>query len=314
MKKRVFIFGSFVTDLTARIEIFPEVGETVKGQNFCMGPGGKGSNQAVAANRAGADVSFVTRLGKDALGRAALDFYKAEGFNTKDVIIDEEYPTGAALIVVNDTTAQNQIVVIGGACDHFNDSEMPDILNKLKQFDILLLQLETNLEPVKVLLKEAKKRGILTILNPAPAQSLEEEYLRCIDIITPNETEAQTLTGVEMGDKDGIRKAAAELLVSGVGKVIITLGDDGAYANDGKDERFFDIVKYDTPVDTTGAGDAFNGGLAAALARGLDFFDAVLYGSTVAGIAVTRHGTAPAMPYEAEIEEVFKKISADILA
>lgn len=309
MGKRVFVFGSFVTDLCARTEIFPEIGETIKGRSFKMGPGGKGSNQAVAAKRAGADVSFATKVGADAFGREAIEFYKDEGLATDGIIIDKEHLTGTALITVNDTTAQNQIVVVGGACEHFNEMDMSDVLNLLGKSEILLLQLETNLEPVKVLLKCARENDILTILNPAPAKQLEEEYLRCVDIITPNETEAQTLTGVKIGSQEDVRKAAGKLLESGVGKVVITLGSHGVYANDGSTEKFFGIVRCGTPVDTTGAGDAFSGGLAAALSRGFHFFDAVLYGSTVAGIAVTRYGTAPAMPYEEEIEQAFLKAS-----
>ncbi|MFT4105338.1 MAG: ribokinase [Lacrimispora sp.] len=306
MRKSVFVFGSYVTDICARTDTFPVAGETIKGKSFKMGPGGKGSNQAVAAKRAGAEVTFVTRLGADALGKAAIEFYKEEGLCTDGVIIDKEHQTGAALIIVDEATAQNQIVVVGGACENFKDEEMQEILKKLEQSHILLLQLETNLEPVKMLLKHAKKGGIMTILNPAPAQHLEDEYLQCVDIITPNETEAQTLTGVDTSNREGVKKAAARLLEKGIGKVVITLGGDGVYANDGNEERFFDIVTCGTPVDTTGAGDAFSGGLAAALSRGMDFFEAIRYGSTVAGIAVTRYGTAPGMPYEEEIDRIFK--------
>lgn len=305
MGKQVFVFGSFVTDLTARTNGIPVPGETLKGCSFKMGPGGKGSNQAVAAKRAGANVTFVTRLGDDTFGKDALAFYEEEGMCTDGIVIDKEQPTGVALIIVNEVNAQNQIVVVGGACEHFTDVEMQDVLRQLDESEILLLQLETNLEPAKTLLMEARKKGILTVLNPAPAHHLEEEYLQCVDILTPNETEAEALTGIKTTDRDGVKAAAAKLLQTGVKKVVITRGDDGVYANDGSQERFFDIVRHGTVVDTTGAGDAFSGGLVAALSRDLDFFDAVAYASTVAGIAVTRYGTAPAMPYEGEIEQVF---------
>jgi ribokinase len=306
MGKRVLVFGSFVTDLCARTRRFPEAGETVKGHYFKMGPGGKGSNQAVAAHRAGADVTFITKLGDDTLGRQALEFYRTENLSTDDILIDKEVQTGTALIIVSEETAQNEIVVVGGACEHFTDEDMPAILEQVERADILLTQLETNLDPLKAVLKHAKKHGVLTVLNPAPAHHLEEEYLRCVDIITPNETEAQYLTGVQVTGRDSAGAAAKKLMAGGVSKVVITMGGSGSYACDGERERFFDIVDCGKPVDTTGAGDAFSGGLAAALARGLEFFDAVLYGSVVAGIAVTRYGTAPAMPYREEIERVFE--------
>lgn len=305
MGKKVLVFGSFVTDLCSRTMRFPEAGETVKGHYFKMGPGGKGSNQAVAAHRAGAEVTFITKLGDDALGRQALEFYQSEKIPSDGIVIDREKQTGAALIIVNEATAQNQIVVTGGACNHFTDEDMPDILAQVEQAELLLLQLETNLEPVRAILTHAKKHGVLTVLNPAPAQRLEKEYLRCVDIITPNETEAQYFTGIRVEDGESAKAAARKLLDMGVSKVVITLGGNGAYACDSERERFFDVVDCGAPVDTTGAGDAFSGGLAAALAQGYDFFDAVVYGSAVAGIAVTRHGTSPAMPYQEEIDQVF---------
>lgn len=308
MKKRVLIFGSFVTDLCGRTMRFPETGETIKGHYFKMGPGGKGSNQAVAAHRAGADVVFITKLGNDPLGKEALDFYKAEEMSTGGVIIDKYKQTGVALIIVNETTAQNQIVVVGGACESFTEDDMPDILSQLNQSDILLLQLETNLEPVRTLLKHAKKQGVLTVLNPAPAQKLEAEYFRLVDIITPNETEAQFYTGVRVVDEDSARKAAKKFMDMGVAGVVITLGSKGSYACDASGERMFDIVDCGTPVDSTGAGDAFSGGLVAALAQGRRFFDAVLYGNAVAGLAVTKPGTAPAMPFRKEIEQALAGI------
>jgi len=308
MRKRVLVFGSFVTDLCGRTNRLPVAGETVKGHYFKSGPGGKGSNQAVAAHRAGADVTFITKLGKDSFGQEALKFYKAENMSTDLIFFDREEPTGAALIIVDEATAQNQIVVIGGACEHFTDEDMPKILREVAQSDLLLLQLETNLEPVRAILKHAKKHNVTTVLNPAPTQHLEEEYLRCVDIITPNETEAQYLTGIKVIDKDSAKAAAKKLRDSGVGKVIITLGKDGSYAYDGVQEMLFETVDVGSAVDSTGAGDAFSGGLVTALAKGLDFFDAVVYGNTVAGISVTRHGTAPAMPYADEIEKVYNSL------
>lgn len=306
MNKQVLVFGSYVTDLCGRTHCIPKAGETVKGHYFKMGPGGKGSNQAVAAKRGGADVTFITKLGNDPLGRQALEFYKTEHLDGDGILIDTEAQTGAALIVVNEATAQNQIVVIGGACEHFTQEDMPGILTKVEQADILLLQLETNLEPVRAILKHAKRHGVLTVLNPAPAQPLEDEYFACVDILTPNETEAQFYTGIQVVDQASARDASKMLIARGVGKVVITMGGNGCYACDGQTERMIDIVDCGEPLDTTGAGDAFSGGLAAALAKGRDFYDAVLFGSCTAGLAVMRLGTAPAMPCCEEIERVYE--------
>ena len=302
MGKRVLVFGSYVTDLCGRANQFPKAGETVKGHYFKHGPGGKGSNQAVAAKRADADLVFITKLGDDFFGKQALEFYQAEGISTDNILIDSEAATGAALIIVDETTSQNQIVVIGGACENFTDADMPIILKQIEQADILLIQLETNMEPIRAALKHAKNHGLLTVLNPAPAQTIDAELYHFVDIITPNETEAEILTGINVTDKNSAQKAAHGLLDKGVKKVIITLGEQGAFACDNNSQRMFGAVSFGPVIDTTGAGDAFSGGLAAALADGLDFFEAVEYAGVVAGISVTRHGTAPAMPYRSEIE------------
>lgn len=222
------------------------------------------------------------------------------------VFVDKRHPTGAALIIVDEATAQNQIVVIGGACEKFCDEDMPKILSQLERSDILLMQLETNMEPIKTLLGQAKRLGVTTVLNPAPAQPLEKEYLACVDIITPNETETQYFTGIQVTDEASAKTAAQRLMDNGIKKVVITMGNLGCYASDGKWGKMFDALDFGPLVDNTGAGDAFTGGLVAALAKGADFFDAVRYGNAAAGIAVTRNGTAPAMPFREEIERALQ--------
>ena len=304
--KKVLVFGSYVTDLCGRADKFPVAGETVKGRSFKLGPGGKGSNQAVAALRAGADVTFVTKLGDDPLGKQALEFYESERMDTSRIFIEEGGQTGAALIVVNERDACNQIVVISGACERITEGEAAKVAGSLDRYGILLMQLETNFEPVRKLLVEAKSKGLLTVLNPAPAQRFGDEYFKYADILTPNETEAQFFTGVEVADAETARRAAEILIGYGAKKVAVTMGKNGCYACDGATGRHFGIVDCGEAVDSTGAGDAFSGGLVAALARGYGFFDAVAYGSCVAGLAVTRHGTAPAMPYRGEIDKVYK--------
>ncbi len=303
MSKKILVFGSFVTDLTARTDRLPREGETVKGNSFYSGPGGKGSNQAVAAHRAGADVLLVTKLGRDAFGQNAKSFYTAEGMCLDGILTDEIHETGAALILVDRVTAQNEIAVVLGACDHFDQHDMEAVYPLIQHADIVLAQLETNLEATEDALRYAKLHGCKTILNPAPAQPLSDELLRSVDIITPNETEASLLTGVSVdGSRDSVRQAAACFLKKGVRQVIITLGASGVYGTNGAQELFYPALDLGPVVDTTGAGDAFNGGFAAGLAQGYDFFEAIRYGSVVSGLAVTRQGTAPAMPYRQEIQ------------
>lgn len=303
MSKKILVFGSFVTDLTARADRLPREGETVKGNSFYSGPGGKGSNQAVAAHRAGADVLLVTKLGRDAFGQNAKSFYTAEGMCLDGILTDEIHETGAALILVDRVTAQNEIAVVLGACDHFDQHDMEAVYPLIQHADIVLAQLETNLEATEDALRYAKLHGCKTILNPAPAQPLSDELLKSVDIITPNETEASLLTGVSVdGSRDSVRQAAACFLKKGVRQVIITLGASGVYGTNGAQELFYPALDLGPVVDTTGAGDAFNGGFAAGLAQGYDFFEAIRYGSVVSGLAVTRQGTAPAMPYRQEIQ------------
>ena len=306
MSKRVLVFGSYVTDLSSRIQSFPKPGQTVKAREFRLGPGGKGSNQAVAANRAGADVTFVTKLGDDLLGNQTLDFYGKEGLDTQNILIEKGGQTGSALIMVDESTAQNRIVVVGGACEQVTDQDVEKISGLLDQTDIFLTQLETNIEPVYKLLETAKKKGLLTVLNPAPAQVIDKEYMKSVDIIIPNETEAEFLTGVTVVDYDTAKQAAQALFDQGVKGVVITLGKRGAYAAYQGEEKLVSAVDCGSAVDTTGAGDAFIGGMVAALADGKGFFDAVNYGSVTAGIAVTRKGTAPAMPYKQEISRYYQ--------
>lgn len=304
---KIVVFGSYVTDLTGRSKRLPVQGETVKGISFKSGPGGKGSNQAVAAHRAGADVTLITKLGDDTFGKYALDFYEEEKMCTDGILIDKKYETGAALIMVDDSTAQNAILVIIGACDHFTDEDVNKSKYFIDQASILVAQLETNLEATIAVIKYAREKGLTTILNPAPAQPLDESFLKMIDIITPNETEASLLTGVNVDDnKDNIREAASRLLEKGVKKVIITLGKNGVYANDGKEELFLSVKDYGPVVDSTGAGDAFNGGFAARLAEGFSFFEAVKFGSVVGSLSVTRVGTAPVMPMRDEIMQFYE--------
>lgn len=306
MAKSIVVFGSYVTDLTGRGAKFPVPGETVLGASFKPGPGGKGSNQAVAAHRAGADVKLVTKLGKDAFGRIARDFYEAEGMDTSHLLEDEEHETGAALIMVNEETSQNMIMVIIGACGCITPEDVEKSRRLIADADYLLVQLEVNMDALASVIRIAYENGTKVILNPAPAQALPDELLAMVYAVTPNESEACTLTGVEVTDIASAHKAAEQFLARGVKQVVITMGSMGAYCTDGEKEALFPRIQVDA-VDTTGAGDAFNGGFVKALAEGWDLFEAVKYGNCTGALSVTKPGTAPAMPCREDVDALFAK-------
>lgn len=304
--KKIVVFGSYVTDLTGRTPKFPAEGETVMGKSFKSGPGGKGSNQAVAAKRAGGDVTLITRLGEDDFGKLALDFYGREGIDFSKIIVDKNSDTGAALIIVNEITGQNEIVVIIGACGEFKLEEVKAFESTVASAGIVLCQLETNPEATYKVLEMAKKAGVPTVLNPAPARKLPDEVLNGIDYITPNETEAEIITGITVTDYESSSKAADVLLNKGVKNVVITLGSKGYYAKNAESEFTGTPIEV-TVVETTGAGDAFNGGFTAALAARMSFEDALKFGNVAGGLSVGKLGTAPAMPYKEDIEAVLNK-------
>lgn len=311
MKNIVTVVGSFVVDLMARSEHIPVQGETVKGSLFKMGPGGKGSNQAVAAHRSGGSVVLVTKVGKDLFGTMALDFYKGEKMDTRFIFEDSERTTGIALIMVDEHTSQNSITVVPGACGAILQSEMDQVASVLDGTKVLITQLETNLDIIPDAVARVHKNGGIAILNPAPAQKLEKEFIALFDIVTPNETEASTLTGINVVDRASAQKAAEAFLAMGVHDVIITLGSQGAFLlqNDGSSFMFPTIeVKV---VDTTGAGDAFNGGLATALAEGQSLKDAMLFATAVASLSVTKVGTAPAMPMREDVDGFLSSLDSE---
>lgn len=306
MKKKVVVFGSFVVDLTGRTPRLPVPGETVMGTSFAMGPGGKGSNQAVAAHRAGADMTLVTKVGKDVFGTVATDFYKEEGMDTSYIFEDESKETGCALISVDENTAQNEIVVISGACGNITPEDVEKSRSLIESAGFLLLQLEINLDALYKVIDIAHEAGVTIVLNPAPAAELPDEVLRKIDIVTPNETEAQVLTGVKIENEADAKKAAKVFMDKGVKEVVITLGSLGAFAMDQEKSELVERLNVDA-IDTTGAGDAFNGGFVMALAEGKDLFTALRYGNVTGALSVTKLGTAPSMPSREEINALYEK-------
>lgn len=301
-KSKIAVIGSFVVDLTSRAGRLPVAGETVKGTMFKLGPGGKGSNQAVAAHRAGADMVIATKVGNDVFGRVALDFYEKENMNTDYVFVDQEKETGTALIMVDEVTGQNQILVVSGACDHINDDEIEKLKKVIEESEFILLQLEINMDAIEKVIDIAHQMGKTVVLNTAPARELSDELLSKVDIITPNETEAEVLTGVKIKTEADAERAAVVLMQRGVKNVVVTLGKSGVFVMTADKKKM--IAPLDVKVvDTTGAGDAFNGGFVTALAEGMDIFDAAWFGNVVGSLSVTKLGTAPAMPYRDEIDK-----------
>lgn len=307
MSKKVVVYGSFVVDLTGRTPHMPVPGETVLGSSFKMGAGGKGSNQAVAAHRAGADVTLVTKVGKDVFASVAKDFYKNEGMDTSYVFEDEEKETGCALIMVDETTAQNEIVVISGACSNITLENVEKTRELVESAGILLMQHEINMDAQYKVIEMAHAAGVSIVLNPAPAAPIPDEILKKIDIVTPNETEAQILTGVKIENEEDAKRAAKVFMEKGVKQVVITLGSMGAFAMNEEKSELIGRLSVDA-VDTTGAGDAFNGGFVMALAEGKDLFTALRYGNVTGALSVTKPGTAPAMPTRAEIDALYQSV------
>ncbi|QGU94653.1 ribokinase [Clostridium bovifaecis] len=302
---KIVVMGSFVVDLMGRTPHLPVKGETVKGSTFMMGPGGKGSNQGVAAKRAGANVVMVTKVGNDDFANIALRSFKNEGMDTRFVFMDEKYSTGAALIMVDENTSENEILVTLGACNNITDEDIEKVREEIESSGVLLTQLETNVEAVEKVVDIAYSKGVKIILNPAPVQEIPDEVIKKVHILTPNEVEASILSGVKVNEVEDAKKAAKVLMEKGAENVIITLGSKGSLVVTPEKTEFIESIKVNA-IDTTGAGDAYNGGLATALAEGKDIFEAAKFANIVGALSVTKIGTAPAMPYRKEIDEYLK--------
>lgn len=304
-KQGVAILGIYAADLMFMAARQPEMGETLIGSKFALGPGGKGSNQAVAAARAGAKVTFISRVGKDTFGDTALAMYKKEGIATH-IPQDENHSTGAAYIYVQEGTGANAIIVVPGAAGQVGLADVHAARDAITNSAVFMVQLETPVAAAFASLKLAKENGVTTIFNPAPAATLEDGIYALCDYCTPNESEASLLTGIAVTDVASARQAAAVLLAKGVGTALITLGGQGSLLHGQGKSVHIPIFNAGKVVDTTGAGDAFNGGFAAALARGATPEEAARFGSATAGLSVTRMGTAPSMPYLHEVEALLK--------
>ncbi|WP_163264263.1 ribokinase [Chelativorans alearense] len=299
--KPIVILGVFVADTAYRAARQPRMGETLLGSAFKLGPGGKGSNQAVAAARLGADVSFITRLGRDPFADMALTTWREAGVEPAVIETPESY-TGAAYIFVEEESGNNAIIVCPGAATLISPADIDAKADLIRSAGVFVTQLEQPIEAAVRALEIAREAGVTTILNPAPAAKLPPEIFALCDYATPNETEAEELTGIAVASPTEARRAGEALLEKGVRSAVITLGEKGALIVDRDGAQHVPAFAAGPVVETTGAGDAFNGGFAVGLARGLTPADAVRFGCAVAGISVTRPGTAPSMPTLTEVE------------
>ena len=300
MSKKIYVIGSSNTDMVIKSDKLPAPGETILGGTFLMNAGGKGANQAVAAAKLEADVVFVSKVGNDIFGQQALDGFKSLGINTDFVFTDYENPSGIALILV-DAKGENSIAVASGANGNLQADEVAQILPQINENDIVLLQLEIPVSTVEFAIKACFEKKATIILNPAPAQKLDESLYPFISIITPNETEAEILTGIKVIDLKSAEQAANALHEKGIPNVIITLGSKGAYFHNTKFQKLIPspIVQA---VDSTAAGDVFNGALAVGLSEGKEFEEAISFACRAASISVTRMGAQASTPSRSEID------------
>jgi ribokinase len=302
MAKKILVLGSFVADVAFRAARLPAWGETLMGSGFALGPGGKGSNQAVAAARAGAEVQILSRLGDDAFGRLARDTWAADGIDAS-LVENCATPTGSAVILIDELKGENAIIVVPGACFTLAPKDVEAAGDAIRSAGVLLTQLELPLETVECGLRVAREARVRTILNPAPAQELSDTMLGLADFLIPNESEAALLTGLPVESVVQAEEAARVLLRRGARCVIVTLGAQGALVcAEGADAQLVSAFNAGPVLETTGAGDAFCGGFAAALSEGASVLEAARFGCATAGISVTRAGTAPSMPRREEIE------------
>lgn len=304
--KPIVILGIFVADTAYRADRMPKMGETILGRSFALGPGGKGSNQSVAAAMAGGQTHIITRLGKDDFAQIARSTWARAGVRP-EVTEDVDSYTGAAFIFLEEATGNNAIIVAPGAAARITAADLDARADLIRGAAIFVTQLEQPIPAARRGLEIARAAGVTTILNPAPAAPLDDALLALCDFLTPNESEAEALTGLPVTSVAEAERAADALLARGVGAVVVTLGGNGALYRDRTRSVHVPVISAGPVVETTGAGDAFNGGFAVALSEGRDVVEAVRFGCATAGISVTRPGTAPAMPARAEIEALLAR-------
>ncbi len=304
MAKGILVIGSANVDFILRIPRFHKAGETITGEDVTTAFGGKGANQAIAAKRLGGEVTFLTALGGDAGGRAYRKYLVRNGFKGKFLLTDRATPTGMALIEVV-PEGENRIIVSPGANRFLSPLQIERAAKAWEGVQVFAAQLETPLETVQAGLEIAQRRGILTILNPAPARPLSSRILSRVDFLVPNETEAQGITGKMIKGQEDLAKAAAKLLGRGVKNVVITLGEKGAFFKNREREIWAKGFRVKA-VDTTAAGDAFVGALAWGLADGKPIREILDFANAAGALATTRLGAQPSLPYRREVEKLLK--------
>jgi len=300
--KKIVVIGSSNTDMVVRTPALPRPGETVLGGEFIMAPGGKGANQAVAAARAGGEVTFIARIGDDIFGRQSMEGLVRDGIHIEHIVEDKNSPSGVALIIVG-PDGENCIAVASGSNAGLAAADVRKAKAVISSADIVLLQLESPLETVQEAAGIAAAAGVPVILNPAPARALSDDILRKVAYLTPNETEAEIMTGITLIKSSDLAEAAGMLLAKGMKAVLITLGANGVYVASREKQEVVPAFKV-IPVDTTAAGDAFNGALAVALAERRPLFEAARMANAAAALATTKMGAQPSLPSRRDIDEL----------
>ncbi len=303
MAAKIVVVGSLMADITGYSSRLPVAGESVLGELLRTSPGGKGSNQTIAAHMAGGEALLVGCVGNDSQANILTDFYDVRKISTRCIRRVPESFTGTAMIEVNTQTAQNRILAIPGANNCVNGEDVLKAEADIANCDIVLTQLEIPDEPIILAARLAKKYGKVFMLNPAPYREFSDELLAMVDYITPNETEAEYITGVHIDTVEDASRAAAVMHGMGIKNVVITLGSKGAYFSGSGKSVFSPSIKVKA-VETTGAGDSFNGALAVAIGEGMEIEEALHFANTAAGISVTRYGTAQSMASRDEIKEM----------
>jgi ribokinase len=298
--KKIVVIGSSNTDMVVKADRLPVPGETILGGKFMMNAGGKGANQAVAVSRLGGKVFFITKTGNDLFGKRSIEMFREENIDTDYVFSDMNNPSGVALIMV-DENGENSIVVASGSNGTLSNEDIDKARSLIESADILLMQLEVPIETLEYAAKIAHEKKVKVVLNPAPAAFLSNEFLKCVNIIIPNKTEAEMLSGIKIEDWETARKAAETIGGKGIENVIVTLGSKGALIKE--DDTFHEVpVEKIKAVDSTAAGDTFCGAFCVALSEGKSLLGAVNFANKAAGISVTREGAMSSIPYRNEIQ------------
>ena len=289
----ITILGIFVADISFSGDKIPIEGETILGDSYNVGPGGKGCNQAIAISRLGGKVNFISKIGNDEYGKLAINNFKKDNIDISNIIISKKHKTGVAGIHIDRNTGKNAITVVRGAPASLTREEIDT--NKIKKSKIFLTQLEVPLDVTLHCLKAAKENGLINILNPAPACKLSNEFFKLVDYFTPNETEAEYYTGIKIINETDAKKSALKLIKMGIKNVIITLGEKGLFFSNGIENIYIKSIQVKA-IDTTGAGDAFNGGFTLALLKGKKIKECLEFANRVAGLSTTKLGAGDSMP------------------